>query len=529
MKQTQKQSQRSPSTTPPSSASPAVRPARTAGRPTKPPARSSTTSSDAPAPSSSPPATSPPASSSSSTTRPSTPAPSTDTPPPRTSPPSPSPPPPDHSPPAFRSPSLNHLRQLTLARNAQVSTNDIHRAYSLWALASGDDAFPYSRSRSPPDSPLRAPSKGKAKRDALSSSEEEDDDSRSGSSSSGQQASVMPSYERWTRAQLENESERLGYPDGPRLATAALVARAQAAWARQQPASPSRSDAEPDAGSSGSADDDRPGSRADPQEETREDSLEWELNLLNPADHALFAASDADDGPAVRPCFESFSRAQLEREHAALAHRIRARPADAAEPARVPAARAALDSMPKTKPALARKVLRLWDALHPLPADPPAAVRIVSVKLDLAGLSRVMACLLAIDPALYLRILRFEVRPPPPPPDSLPHALTIRRDKVRAVLDQEFEARFAQHLRQREDAGRAEGLSSAGSSDDDSGEDALDEAPAKRPAPKAPRPRRSPPALSKHVLHADTLARWLDLQAISYFLLDPAVPRKPRY
>ncbi|WAQ92628.1 hypothetical protein PtA15_17A110 [Puccinia triticina] len=373
-------------------------------------------------------------------------------------------------------------------------------------------------SRSPPDSPLRAPSKGKAKRDALSSSEEEDDDSRSGSSSSGQQASVMPSYERWTRAQLENESERLGYPDGPRLATAALVARAQAAWARQQPASPSRSDAEPDAGSSGSADDDRPGSRADPQEETREDSLEWELNLLNPADHALFAASDADDGPAVRPCFESFSRAQLEREHAALAHRIRARPADAAEPARVPAARAALDSMPKTKPALARKVLRLWDALHPLPADPPAAVRIVSVKLDLAGLSRVMACLLAIDPALYLRILRFE-----------PIQLAVLEDKVRAVLDQEFEATFAHHLRQREDAGRAEGLSSAGSSDDDSGEDALDEAPAKRPAPKAPRPRRSPPALSKHVLHADTLARWLDLQAISYFLLDPAVPRKPRY
>ncbi|OAV90956.1 hypothetical protein PTTG_11581 [Puccinia triticina 1-1 BBBD Race 1] len=174
--------------------------------------------------------------------------------------------------------------------------------------------------------------------------------------------------------------------------------------------------------------------------------------------------------------------------------------------------------MPKTKPALARKVLRLWDALHPLPADPPAAVRIVSVKLDLAGLSRVMACLLAIDPALYLRILRFE-----------PIQLAVLEDKVRAVLDQEFEATFAQHLRQREDAGRAEGLSSAGSSDDDSGEDALDEAPAKRPAPKAPRPRRSPPALSKHVLHADTLARWLDLQAISYFLLDPAVPRKPRY
>lgn len=398
----------------------------------------------------------------------------------------------------------------------------------------------------------------------------------------------MPQYERWTRSELENESERLGYDDGFELPTHALVARAQTAWTNQMGCRPhglglltgktgSENDEssvdhhQDDSGSAsldhqlGNEDEDY---NVDPVDDVQEypdqfdpyqysqedDDIAWENNLLNPEDHNLFIQSDSASEPGpLRPFFESFTKPKLELEYAKLARQI-----ESIEPSADDAlaeVRLDLDKIPKTKTALTKKVLRLWDALHPdiqtvhslhpsgTASQPKSSVKILKEKIDLAGLNRVMLLLLnSHEPELYLRILRFE-----------PIQLSVFEDKVKKLLEQEFEERFKAQLAlqqsqpprtaEGEVEGQEYGLASSDDDhdddDNDNGEENDDQgtkdhrsSQKKMKKCKKRKVKKSAPAIvsvTKQVFHVDTLTRWLDFQAVSYFILDPTAPRKPRY
>lgn len=397
----------------------------------------------------------------------------------------------------------------------------------------------------------------------------------------------MPQYERWTRSELENESERLGYDDGFELPTYALIARAQTAWTNQMgcrphglgiftgktPSANDESSVDHHQDDSGSAslnhqlrnededynvdpvdDEQEYPNQFDPYQYSQEDDdIAWENNLLNPEDHNLFIQSDSASEPGpLRPFFESFTKPKLELEYAKLARQIESIEASADDA--LAEVRLDLDKVPKTKTALTKKVLRLWDALHPdIPtvhslnpsgtaSQPKSSVKILKEKIDLAGLNRVMLLLLnSHEPELYLRILRFE-----------PIQFSVLEDKVKKLLEQEFEERFKVQLAlqqsqsQRTAEGEVEGqehdLTSSSSSDDGDDDNAeenddqgtKDRQSSKQKTKKCQKRKVKKTAgaivsVTKQVLHVDTLTRWLDFQAVSYFLLDPAAPRKPRY
>ncbi|POW12162.1 hypothetical protein PSTT_04730 [Puccinia striiformis] len=475
----------------------------------------------------------------------------------------------DHS---FRSSSLKELHQQTIERNNQVNTKNNRRSYSLWELASGDDDYPYDRSKVPlsPESPDLLLMWPRVKRNYKISRHHHQKkimmisiDYHNQIKNQEPELRNMPRYEQWTRSELENESERLGYEDGVKLSTSALVTRAQTAWTNEMGCRPyslgnpaseivPRFDNLQVASDSTPLPDDEDDDPNDGEEEEdgainqdddyyqEDNDLEWENNLLNPQDHDLFLQSDSatsSQRDPTRPFFESFSKAKLELEYAKLARKIE--DYDGSSQHALVEVRQDLDKVPKTKPALAKKVLRLWDALYSNP-DPSSSlplnsshvksakspVKIVKQKVDLLELNRLMLIILnSREPELYLRILRFE-----------PIQLSVLEEKVKSLLDQEFEDRFKaqlllhQSVQQRgEETQESGGGSSAPSSSDDD-DDQIDTKKKKKKKTKK-KAKVVPVSLTvtKSVLQIDTLARWLDYQAISYFLLDPSAPRKPRF
>ncbi|KAA1107509.1 hypothetical protein PGT21_016856 [Puccinia graminis f. sp. tritici] len=524
----------------------------------------------------------------------------------------------------FRSSTLKVLHQRTLDRNAQINTKNDQRSYSLWELASGDDDYPYDRSSAPSsprsqrrvntDRRRRTSDKGKKKLEDLSlssSSSEDDDFDRLNNSDLFDQEEEqgyieMPRYEQWTRSELENESERLGYSDGPELSTSALVSRAQTAWTHQMAYPPHNMEPVAQKFNTGRSDlmglrdgsnsigshpvdqedddvDDEGGEQVGGLDEQADldpyyQELEWENNLLNPQDHELFVESESviSPNPPVRPFFESFSKAKLELEYEKLVAQIQ-KALDLSTASSSPLQSltdlpADLDKIPKTKPALVKKLLRLWDALyspaHPSPSDDlvlhssgsvlqpfNSSVTIRKEKLDLVGLNQRMILLFhSLDPQLYCRILRFE-----------PIQLSVLEDKIKGLLEKEFEERFQAQLilhqtqqqqqqqqrREKDDGAEHEedGLGSSLSDnssdhksddDNDGDDDDLTDDPKKKKKQQKKKIKSTTTkkikkkdhkvlTVTQFVLQIETLTRWLDLQAISYFLLDPQAPRKPRY
>lgn len=549
--------------------------------------------------------------------------------------------------PILHSSNLEQVHSKTLARNAQVTTKN-SRPYSLWEAAGCHDDYEYDRSvdytpsssahsfpnEDPADSRsnrhLRHQSRGKRKLENRSYPLQQlcdgiEDLTISPSKFSLPQESEtdsdffrMPNYEDWTKSDLKNESERLGYEDGSDLSTQDLISRAIMGWKAQVESRPElhetvsssrksnqrssvlRSVPHLVAGTTDSdllqhsnliPDDHLGDEDADESSHPIEnldfdfaqsahdlggddDDHEWFDDLLNPEDHhysPIDPPSSPGSGlsrprqPKIRPIFESFGKLELELEYAQLKQQILSidpggLPREE-ERAQFEKIHKEIDHLPKTKPALVKKLIKLWDLLHPsqesnyddqdgedpgrhLKSSSSSSIKIVVEKLSLEDLSRLMTRLFdSVEPEFYLRILRYE-----------PIKLSVIEEKVKRLLKQEFEKRFEQvqlDLRQqrsvngsqeREEEGvegrRMEvgrpGEEQEGFEDAPIGRDHDHLGPTKgksieNRSTTTKKSKLSISLVKRPVVGIETLVRWLDLQAISYFVLDPSDNRRARY
>ncbi|KAI8454147.1 hypothetical protein BY996DRAFT_4582239 [Phakopsora pachyrhizi] len=133
---------------------------------------------------------------------------------------------------------LNRARSNTALRNREVVTKNL-RTYSHWELASGDDSFNYNRlvvsficlqHKYRTDFSTKKPVQNEASciKDISTASGRGDDEFLK--NHTARPRSGMPRFEDWTKDQLKNESERLGFEDGSEHSMSSLIERARFGW-----------------------------------------------------------------------------------------------------------------------------------------------------------------------------------------------------------------------------------------------------------------------------------------------------------
>ncbi|KAG0141131.1 hypothetical protein CROQUDRAFT_307697 [Cronartium quercuum f. sp. fusiforme G11] len=309
----------------------------------------------------------------------------------------------------------------------------------------------------------------------------------------GWTAEQMPRFEEWTRQELQNENEILGFEDGSDVSDEGLIRRATEAWkdAAREIALRNRvdvgfaSDPRLSFGSekggqvglseicwSGVGDDsslllldptrELAWTRKDPQADVENstassDKLNDTGQKRRGAEVSLQIASSSEDEtdlaapqPARPPMpdYSSFSKTELELEYHTL-HSLKQPDPELASPP---------PTLPKTKLAIVGRVVKLWQSIyHPEALSQKKSAVPKKKKLSEDEIDQLLERVCMEEPDFYMSLLRYE-----------PFKLSVFEDKVAIALEIEHAKPIASLV----------------------------------------------------------LTKWLDWQALSYYTLDPTVSRK---
>ncbi|MBW0508955.1 hypothetical protein O181_048670 [Austropuccinia psidii MF-1] len=451
----------------------------------------------------------------------------------------------------LRSAILKEVQTKTSTRNATVHSNG-SKPCSLWELASCDDDFDYNRSSSASSHNKRNSLDDRIDSRPQTSTGQKDKNPLSdlliNQNLQDDEYPLMPSYHRWSRSQLKNENERLGYQDGSDVSTGGLIQRAKNGWRyqieiqkqlkfKEKPIEISNNTSQQDeiereervlelSSSSGSQLDEINDLEADEDVEERHEiwslqpdwydqddqDINWAAEILNSPVGPPRASSDVDvfdtnqtqtqPHPNLRPNYETYPKSELVSEFNKLKEIFVSQNKELE-------LLGSFQEIPKTKPAILRRVIQYWDLIyhdnqderiklkHKITKQSNAEIgkklKIIKQKVTYEELDELMTHICMDEPEFYLRILRYE-----------PIQFSVFQEKLKLHLEKQFE----------KDLKNMKEILINNSSQKTHVEE-LREDGIKREL-----------ELNRKMISNENLIKWLDFQSISFFVLDPHINRK---